>query len=139
MLAGYDPAFLNLLLQILSVLVLFIALSQVHKDPSGKHCRLVSVAVLLQLVSIIAFMSPSMSQLLNMGVGSSLSIQMYLHHLAGLLVIIFAIYIKLAVYGRIRSIVNPFKLMKITLALWILVFIGGLGLYMSIREGISLF
>jgi hypothetical protein len=138
MFSEFNNAFINLLLQFLSVLILGIALSQVSKDPSGKHCNLVSVAVLLQLLSIIAFMFPSMSTLAEIGVGSSLSTQMYLHHLAGLFVILFAIYIKLAVDGRIKPIVDPFNLMKITLALWVLVFIGGLSLYLKLWEGISL-
>ncbi|WP_342305755.1 hypothetical protein [Methanolobus sp. ZRKC5] len=139
MFSEFNNAFINLLLQFLSVLVLVIALSQVSKDPSGKHCKLVSVAVLLQLLSIIAFMFPSMSTLTGIGVGSFLKTQMYLHHLAGLLVIVFSVYIKLAVDGRIRSIVNPFNLMKITLAIWVLVFIGGISLYLSLWEGISFF
>jgi uncharacterized membrane protein YozB (DUF420 family) len=118
--------------------VLIIALLQVSKDPMGKHCRFVGVAVLLQLISILAFMSPSMSMLTGIGVGSSLLTQMYLHHFAGLLVIVLFIYIWLAVAGRIKRVVDPFKLMKITLALWIIVFIGGLNLYLSLWEGISL-
>lgn len=139
MFSEFNNAFMNLLLQFLSVIILVIALSQVSKGPSGKHCNLVSVAVLLQLLSIIAFMFPSMSTLNEIGVGSFLKTQMYLHHFAGLLVIVFSIYIKLAVGGRIRSIVNPFNLMKITLAIWVLVFIGGISLYLSLWEGISFF
>lgn len=138
MFSQFNQAFANLLLQFLSVIVLAVAVSQVSKDPMRKHCRLVNVAVLLQLLSIIAFMFPSMSTLLEIGVGSSLQTQMGLHHLAGLVVIVFSIYIKLAVDGRIKSIVNPFNLMKITLALWIVVFMGGISLYLSLWQGISL-
>ncbi|SFM16034.1 hypothetical protein [Methanolobus profundi] len=137
MFTQFNQAFFNLLLQLLSVIVLAVAVSQVSKDPMRKHCHLVSVAVLLQLLSILAFMFPSMSTLRDIGVGSSLQTQMYLHHFAGLVVILFSVYIKLAVDGRIRHIVNPFSLMKITLAIWILVFIGGLSLYFSLWEGIS--
>jgi uncharacterized membrane protein YozB (DUF420 family) len=138
MFTQFNQAFANILLQLLSVLVLVIAVSQVSKDPVRRHCKLVSVAVLLQFVSIIVFMFPAMSTYTEIGVGSSLSTQMYVHHFAGLLVIIFSIYIKLAVDGRIKHIVNPFKLMKITLVLWVIVFIGGLSLYLSLWEGISL-
>ncbi len=138
MFAGLNDASLNLLLQFLSVIILIIALLQVSKDPSGKHCRFVGIAVLLQLVSILFFMFPSMSALTDLGLSSSLQTQMYLHHFAGLLVVIFYIYIKLAIDGRVKMIFNPFNLMKITLALWIIVFIGGIGLYLSIWEGFSL-
>lgn len=138
MLSGNEKAFMNLLLQLLSFLVLIFALLQASKDPMRKHCRLVSVAVLLQLLSILVFMFPAMSSYAEMGVGPSLNTQMYLHHLAGLFVIIFSVYIKLAVDGRIKQIVNPFNLMKITLALWIIVLIGGLSLYLSFWKGISL-
>ncbi|WP_094228379.1 hypothetical protein [Methanolobus psychrotolerans] len=138
MFSEFNHAFVNLLLQILSVLILAVAISQVSKDPAGKHCRLVSIAVFMQLFSILAFMFPSMSTLTEIGVGSSLKTQMYLHHLAGIFIIIFSLYIKLAVDGRIKPIVNPFNLMKITLALWIVVFMGGLSLYLSLWEGISL-
>lgn len=138
MFSQFNQAFVNLLLQFLSVLVLAVAVSQVTKDPMRKHCRLITVAVLLQLLSILAFMFPSMSTLLEIGIGSSLQTQMSLHHLAGLAVVIFSVYIKLAVDGRIKKIVNPYSLMKITLALWIIVFIGGLSLYLSLWQGITL-
>ncbi|WP_340818880.1 hypothetical protein [Methanolobus sp. WCC4] len=138
MFSQFNQAFANLLLQVLSVLVLAVAVSQVTKDPMRKHCRLVTVAVLLQFLSILVFMFPSMSTLLEIGIGSSLQTQMSLHHLAGLAVVIFSVYIKLAVDGRIKRIVNPYILMKITLALWIVVFIGGLSLYLSLWQGILL-
>lgn len=133
MFSQFNLAFINLLLQFLAVLVLAAAVYHVKKDPFKKHCRLAGVAVLLQLLSIIAFMFPSMSALNGIGIGSSMQTRMFIHHIAGLLVVIFSIYIKLAVDGRIKQIVSPFKLMKVTLALWILVFIGGAGLYISLR------
>ena len=137
MFSEFNQAFLNLLLQLLVIVVLVAAVYQKRKSIKN-HCRLTSVAVLLQLFSIIAFMFPSMSTLSDIGIGSSLQTRLYLHHFAGLLVVFLSIYIKFAVDGRIKRIVNPYKLMKVTLALWLLVFIGGIGLYLSLWEGISI-
>lgn len=75
-----------------------------------------------------------MSMLTGIGVSSYLVTQMYLHHFAGLMVIVLFIYIRLAIAGRIKNIVDPFSLMKITLALWIIVFTVGLNLYLTLWE-----
>ncbi|MBP1908864.1 hypothetical protein [Methanolobus bombayensis] len=138
MFSDLNTVYVDLFLQIIVIILLAFAVTQASKDPYGKHCKFIIIAVTVQLLSVIAFMLPSMYSLSGFNMSSSFNSIMYLHHLSGLAVIIFTIYIKLSFSEKIPSVVDPLKMMKITLLLWILTFLGGFYLYLVLWEGIIL-
>ncbi|WP_406659688.1 hypothetical protein V7O66_07505 [Methanolobus sp. ZRKC3] len=130
---------LSLIVQFAIILLVILAVLLASRGKTAQHCKLVSIAVLAQIISILVFMSPVMSDFLNYGFGSRLLIaQIWIHHLAGIGVIMLVVYINLAMKGKTKVLGNVFRLMKITFALWILVFMGGQVIYLALWHGNSL-
>ncbi|MBN2110691.1 MAG: hypothetical protein JW705_06345 [Methanosarcinaceae archaeon] len=115
------------------------AVRLVSGGQSEKHCRTISLAVSLQLISVLIFMSSAMSSFPGSDLSStSLSLLMWLHHLAGIAVFLLAIYIRLALSGKMTFLGDPYRWMKVTLAIWILTFVGGVLIYLELWQGAAL-
>ncbi|WP_406656723.1 DUF420 domain-containing protein [Methanolobus sp. ZRKC2] len=134
-----DMGFLSLIIQFLLLLMVLFGVSLISKGQSGKHCKIISLAVILQLISVLIFMSAEMASFLEYNFGSTfLVVLLWLHHLAGISVFLLVIYIRLALSGRMMFLGNPYRWMKITLVIWILTFIGGVMIYLYVWQGIRL-
>jgi putative membrane protein len=136
MFTDFNMVYVDLLLQFIVIILLGLAVVQASKDPYGKHCKFITMAIAVQILSVLIFMAPSMYSLSGITMTSSFTSLMYLHHLLGLIVIICSIYIKLSFSGKIPSPVPPLKMMKPILALWVLTLLGGFTLYLTLWEGI---
>lgn len=131
---------LSLLAQFIIIVLVIAAVLLPSRGKAVQHCKIMSIALVLQIVSILIFMSPVMSDFLQYGFGTRLLIsQMWLHHLGGIAIVLLVLYINLAMKGKVKFLGDNFRLMKLTFALWILIFIGGMILYMTLWHGISIF
>ena len=134
-----NMGFFSLVIQFLLLLMVLFAVRLVSGGQSEKHCRIISLAIVLQLISVLVFMSSAMSSFMEYNFGSTfLAALIWLHHLAGIAVFLFAIYIRLALSGKMIFLGDPYRWMKITLATWILTFIGGVLVYLYLWQGITL-
>lgn len=131
--------FTSLVVQFLLLLVVLFGFSSVSGKKINRHCRIMNTAVVLQVISVLIFMTVQMSSFvgLNFG-GTSLGVLIWLHHLAGLLVFMLAVYIYMALKGRLKFLGSPYKWMKVTFYLWILVFVGGVIIYLELWQGIRI-
>ncbi len=96
-----------------------------------KHCRIIRVAVAIQLLIILFRMLPLMLGYLK-NPGPVFRTEMLVHHSLGVLLILLWVYINLAVMGRVRVIGKLAMYMQAALLTWGLAFLLGLHLYYRI-------
>ncbi len=126
-------AIVNTTIQILLIMTVSGAVFLVKKRNLGKHCVVMRVAVLLQIIAIAGVMLPSMlGYIENEQRGIFFNIEMLVHHTLGLIVIAIWIYINLVFAGVMRIRVRLAIAMKLALASWILALIIGLHMYLLI-------
>ena len=126
-------AMINLTIQVLLIMTVSGAVFLVKKRNLGKHCVVIRVAVLLQIIAIAAVMLPSMlGYIENEQRGIFFNIEMLVHHTLGLIVIAIWIYINLVFAGVMRIKVSLKIAMRLALASWILALIIGLHMYFLI-------
>ena len=126
-------ALLNFTIQLLLIMTVFVAVFLAKKRNLGKHCIVMRVSVLLQIIAIAVVMLPSMfGYIENVQRDIFFNIEILVHHTLGLIVIAIWIYINLVFAGvmRIRSRLET--AMKLALASWILALIIGLHMYLLI-------
>ncbi|TQD26330.1 hypothetical protein [Methanolobus vulcani] len=138
MLTDFNLFYLDLFLQVIVIILLIFAVKKAYTNPYNKHCKFITMAIAVQILSVLIFMVPSIYSLSGIMMTGSFTSLMYLHHILGLIVIVFSIYIKLAFSGKIPSLISPLKMMKPTLVLWALSLLGGFTLYLALWEGISI-
>lgn len=122
----------NIGLQFFILLLLAFSFYQAHFKKQKHHCNLMRAALFLQLLSIVFVMFPSFSSLSGMPLSDQLLLKLWAHHIGGLLVVLLVIYINLAVRGSVRFLGEPYRLMKPTLLLWIVVLLGGAFIYLGL-------
>ena len=126
-------AIANLTIQVLLIMTVSGAVFLVKKRNLGKHCVVMRVAVLLQIIAIAGVMLPSMfGYIENEQRGIFFNIEMLVHHTLGLIVIAIWIYINLVFAGVMRQRGRLAGAMRIALASWILSIIIGLHMYLLI-------
>jgi uncharacterized membrane protein YozB (DUF420 family) len=126
-------AMINLTIQVLLILMVSGAVFLVKKRNIGKHCVVMRVAVLLQIIAIAGVMLPSMlGYIENEQRGIFFNTEMLVHHTIGLTVIAIWIYINLAFAGVMRIKGRLVTAMRLAFASWILALIIGLHMYLSI-------
>ncbi len=121
-------------LQFFILLLLAVSSYLAHFKKMKNHCGLMRAALLLQFLSIVFVMFPSFSVLSGMPISDQFRLELWVHHTAGLLVVLLVIYINLAVKGSVRFLGKPYRLMKPVVLLWFLVLLGGLHIYMSLYQ-----
>ena len=126
-------AMINLTIQVLLIVMVSGAVFLVKKRNIGKHCVVMRVAVLLQIIAISGVMLPSMlGYIENEPKGIFFNIEMLVHHTLGLIVIVIWIYINLVFAGIMRIRGRLAVAMRLALASWILALIIGLHMYFLI-------
>lgn len=126
-------AMINLTIQLFLVILLSYAAFVARKKDLRKHCKIIRIAVLLQIAAIGAVMLPSMLGYIENGApGVLFNTEILFHHTMGILVIGLWTYINL-VYAKIIRWPGNFKsIMRSAYVLWILAFIIGMHLYIRI-------
>lgn len=123
----------NLTIQVLLIMTVSGAVFLAKKRNPGKHCVVMRIAVLLQIIAIAGVMLPSMlGYIENEHRGAFFNIEMAVHHTLGLTVIVIWIYINLVFAGVMRTRGRLEVAMRLALASWILALIIGLHMYFLI-------
>jgi putative membrane protein len=126
-------AMVNLSIQVLLILTVSGAVFLAKKRNLGKHCIVMKISVLLQLIAIAVVMLPSMLGYIETGQQNTFfNIEMYVHHTLGLIVIAIWIYINLVFAGVMRIRGRLTTAMRLALVAWILALIIGIHMYLSI-------
>lgn len=126
-------AMINLLVQLLLIVIVFIAVFQAKKRELGRHCTIMRGAVPVQIIAILTVMLPSMlGYIRNEQPGILFSTEMLAHHFLGLAVVVLWIYINLLFMGKVKGKVRLATIMRSALALWVLSLLLGLHMYILI-------
>ena len=126
-------AMINLTVQVLLIMSVSAAVFLVKKRNLGKHCVVMRVAVLLQIIAIASVMLPSMlGYIENEQRSIFFNMEMLVHHTLGLIVIAIWIYINLVFAEVMKIRVRLETAMRLALASWILSLIIGLHMYLLI-------
>ena len=118
----------NLVVQLLLIItVLFAAYLARRKRKYNIHCRILRVAVPLQIVAIGIVMLPSLvGYAENPEHGALFNIELFTHHSLGLLVIVTWIYVNLAFSGIIRMWGRLAIAMRFAFVTWVITLLLGL-------------
>jgi len=125
-------ATINLLVQALLLLTMLVAAYLAKKKQLIRHCNLIRITVLVQLLTIFPTMLPAMLGYLKNPRQPAFQAEMLLHHSSGILVILLWIYINLAFMGRVKLVGRLTTYMRAALMMWVLTFLLGLYLYFQI-------
>jgi len=126
----------NIGLQFFILLLLALSSYLARSKKVKPHCSLMGTALFLQLLTIVFVMSPSFSALSGIQISSQLMLELWVHHIAGLLVMLLVIYINLAVKGSMKFLGEPYRLMRPVALLWFLVLLGGMHIYISLYSAL---
>jgi hypothetical protein len=126
-------ALVDLIFQILLVLMVSIAGFFAKKGHLKVHCTMMRVAVPIQIVAVLWIMLPAMLGYVRYGAsGSFLNIEVWIHHILGLIVIVLWILINLVFLKVIRFRVRLLVPMRAAFVLWLIVLALGIHLYVFI-------
>jgi len=126
-------AIVNLTIQVLLMMTMSGAVYLVKKRYLGRHCAVMRICVLVQIIAIAGVMLPSMiGYIEHEQRGGFFNIEMLAHHALGLAVIVIGIYINLAFAGVMKIWGRLVSAMRLALALWILALVIGLHMYLII-------
>ena len=124
---------INLIIQFALLLVLLIAAYLAKKGRFTKHCLIMRIAIIVQLLAIFIVMLPEMlGYVQTLSPTAFLSIEMWVHHLLGLAVVAIFIYINLVMMGKITIKVRLRSIMRLAFGLWFLALVSGIHIYVSI-------
>ena len=123
----YGP--INMILQTILFFGIIAGIVYARKRKTNLHCKIISVAWLVQLFLILLFMSPVMRAINYSAIDSMLGVEVLLHHGLGLLVFLLVPYLHLVLSGKLRAIANLRILMKVAAFSWALSYLLGLHIF----------
>lgn len=126
-------ATINLLVQALLLITVLVAayLAKI-KRRLVRHCRIIRVAMVIQLLAIFLIMLPSLLNYLKSPGQVAFQTEMLIHISLGIMLVWLWVYINLAVMGRVRVFGRLAWYMRTALLVWGLAFLLGLHLYLRI-------
>jgi hypothetical protein len=132
-LAYQSTVAMNLALQLVLVAALGFAVFLAKRRSFQRHCLVLRLAVIAQIVSVMAMMSPAMVGILEPGRPNGLfQAEVLLHHSLGLAVILLWIYINLVFMGKLKARIASRRAMTATAGIWMVSFILGLHIYLRL-------
>jgi uncharacterized membrane protein YozB (DUF420 family) len=124
---------INLAVQILLTLAMIGAVYMVKDKQFGRHCAAMRIAVLVQILAIIAVMQPSMNGYLARGAPSPFfQAEMQVHHFIGLAIVVLWVYINLVFLRHLQSKFGIKAIMRIAMALWMLSLVIGIHMFLLV-------
>jgi hypothetical protein len=121
---------LNLVIQMILVLVLYVASRLAMGGDFKKHCTLMRIAVPVQILTVMGVMLPSMyGYLRNTSTASLFDSEILIHHSLGLVVVFLWIYINVIFMGILKPAIKIRTMMRVALICWTISLILGLHLY----------
>jgi putative membrane protein len=123
----------NLILQLILAAALALAVFLAKKKSFQRHCLVLRLAVMAQILAILALMSPAMVQILEPGRPNGIfQAEVLLHHALGLAVVLLWIYVNLVYLGRLQARLAPRRAMQAAAGLWVASFILGFHIYLKL-------
>lgn len=123
----------NLILQLTLFATLLIAAFLARKGRFKKHCTIMRIAIPVQLLAIFIVMLPEMlGYVKTLSPTAFISIEMWVHHLLGLVVVAIWVYVNLVMMGKIKIKGRLLNIMRLALGLWLLALVSGIHIYVSI-------
>ena len=123
----------NLILQLILAAALALAVFLAKKKSFQRHCLVLRLAVMAQILAILALMSPAMVQILEPGRPNGIfQAEVLLHHAMGLAVVLLWIYVNLVYLGRLQARLAPRRAMQAAAGLWVASFILGFHIYLKL-------
>lgn len=123
----------NLVIQLLLGITLVAAVYLAKRKQLQRHCRIMRAAVPLLIVTTAGVMLPAMLGYLRYEPpGSLLSVEIWVHHTLGLVVILLWLYINLVAGRVIRMWFSLVFAMRLAMVSWLLALLLGLHLYLLI-------
>ena len=124
---------INLGVQLLLTLALIGAVYLAKNKKLGSHCKVMRIAVPVQILAILAIMLPSMNGYLVHGTpGPIFRAEMLAHHSIGLAIVVLWVYINLIFLKYLRPRFKIRTAMRLALALWALSLVMGFHMFVSI-------
>ncbi len=123
---------INLIVQIVLMGIVFTAvyLAKV-KHQLSKHCAIMNIVVIIQIVTVAVVMLPSLlGYIQNEAPGLLSRLELMVHHGLGLLVVALWIYINLAFKGIIKTRWKLVIPMRLAFSAWLVTLILGLHIYL---------
>ncbi len=128
-----NPAFINLSVQFLLILLLNYATFLAKKRDLHKHCTIIRITAFIQIAAIVAVMwGPMLGYLGNDTQDILFNMELLIHHSLGILLITLFIYINFVFLKITRSRGNLRNIMKAAYIIWTFTFILGLHIYIKI-------
>jgi len=122
----------NLILQLILVAALGYAVFLAKKKSFQRHCLVLRIAVLAQILAVLALMSPAMANILGPGrSGGLFQAEVLVHHSLGLAVVLLWIYINLVYLGRLQARLALRLAMQAAAGLWVVSLILGFHIYLA--------
>jgi len=123
----------NLILQLILAAALALAVFLAKKKSFQRHCLVLRLAVMAQILAILALMSPAMVQILEPGRPNGIfQAEVLVHHGLGLAVVLLWIYVNLVYLGRLQARLAPRRAMQAAAGLWVASFILGFHIYLKL-------
>jgi hypothetical protein len=123
----------NLVLQLILTAALAFAVSLAKRKNFQKHCFVLRLAVLAQILAILALMSPAMGHILEPGLPNILfQVEVLMHHSLGLAVVLLWIYINLVSLGRLQARLALKPAMQAAASFWVISIILGFHIYLKL-------
>jgi len=123
----------NLILQLILAAALALAVFLAKKKSFQRHCLVLRLAVMAQILAILALMSPAMVQILEPGRPNGIfQAEVLLHHALGLAVVLLWIYINLVYLGRLKARLATRRAMQVAAGFWVASFILGFHIYLKL-------
>lgn len=126
-------ALANLIIQVLLIVGALSGAYLAKKRRLRRHCLTMRILVAVQIVVIAVIMAPSLAGYLgNWGGFSWFTAEIIIHHILGLVVLAFWIFINLAFTGVVKTPRRFRRIMRVTLAVWLVSLAMGIHLYVHI-------
>ena len=124
---------INLFAQLGLAVILVLAAYLARRGRLQNHCAVMRIAVLVQILSIAVVMLPRLlGYVKNLQPTSTLSIEIWIHHLLGLAVVAIWVYVNLVMMGRIKKRGRLRSVMRLAFTLWLVSLGLGIHIYTSI-------
>jgi hypothetical protein len=123
----------NLVLQLILTAALAFAVFLAKRKNFQEHCFVLRLAVLAQILAILALMSPAMGHILEPGRPNGLfQVEVLMHHSLGLSVVLLWIYINLVYLRRWKARIAPKRAMQAAASFWVISLILGFHIYLKL-------
>jgi len=123
----------NLVVQLALIGFVFGAVYLARRGRVVRHCNIVRGAVIVQIITILAIMLPSLlGYVENVPPIPFLYPELLIHHILGLVLIAIFAYVNLEVGRVIRPVVKRKSAMRTALAVWLVGLALGINIYLTL-------